>query len=1212
MSIQFPDSQRAEEFAQLIQEYRGTTPLNKARQEMFEQASESIIVKRSGAEMAKGVSDLIAHEISSKRDQKRGGVSEKEGWGTDDPSPYEAPEGYGDQENEQYLKSIRFSNNEPAFLPHDKEELDKALSDLSKRMPGIGEIHSTTEIKSAGGFIAGLDRVNINPEYIHDLKELEEVVLHEAVGHRMIHAILGLDYQDTMLEIYGDLKGSIRSYMDAYEKHLKENWYKAYPELDSVLSKEMLEEHWDNVTYNFDYKTEKGKIQATEEWIAMQVEHGDLDRSGWYKFVGWFRDKLRSLGFSPQWKRIDVDYLITSAFKYSKMPMNSKLRSNLRTFSLLEALNKKNAPLHRTDLSYTDLTPEQTGLIGKMAPHITKPGAKDIMHHVKKTFATSIFDQVLPVAKEVGQGAYKLVRLAKRKDGVLMTMLQYGGVKVGKAKLEDINVDTIDIDTKLPGFFNTLKPLGTESERVRWFAWLAANRADQNRRTDVGERWFTDKDIDIGMTLNNGTLKNAVTGKREKREKVYKNLRREFQEYNDSIIKIGKQFGIFGSEADRWRTDFYVPFWREVERQIGDTRGLRGPVNYKELVDIKSPVYKYKAADMQTKDIFNNVVQNWSNILDASLKNQAGFETLKKAENIVDPVTGLKLAEKVDEPTHRSVHVLVNGQKHFYNINNEPLFEALSSVHESDLRVPGLEWAIKAKRFLTLGVTSSPDFKIRNAIRDSLTIMGTTDVGFNVAKNFFGGFSSLKDREFKGRMLTSGGYMQFGFMENQDPRVAEKMLARDLKMSYVLDNREAKENFQAAWSKQGRILRRLWSRYQDWGDTMENANRAALFKKKIGEGKSDLEAAYHARDVLDFSLHGKSQFVRAVIATVPFANALLQSKYKTYRGWRDYRSAFYTMAVTMMGLSMAEYEMYGDDDDWRGREEWDKDTFFWFKIPGTDTAFRIPKPHEFAIIGNMSWRLADMAFKDDPVTKEMFISSLSHALKNEFYMTPMPQIISPLVELGMDRDFFTGRPIEGLMREFASPTERTRLYTTSTAIAASRELFDKSPIDAFKLSPIQIEHLIKGYTGFLGESALFISDLFVSKIYDMPSSPMRRLTDWPVAKSFFQRTPLRNTMYGNVIYQHFKTIEQAYADITTARRIGDLKRYKELIEDNRDLLYWNSFIKANKRRLTDISTRIKQVKNSRYLEPESKRLEIERLEQIRNAIAERTVLTVLR
>ena len=46
--------------------------------------------------------------------------------------------------------------------------------------------------------------------------------------------------------------------------------------------------------------------------------------------------------------------------------------------------------------------------------------------------------------------------------------------------------------------------------------------------------------------------------------------------------------------------------------------------------------------------------------------------------------------------------------------------------------------------------------------------------------------------------------------------------------------------------------------------------------------------------------------------------------------------------------------------------------------------------------------------------------------------------------------------------------------------------------------------------------------------------------------------------------------------------------------------------------MADISTRIKIVRNSRHIDPEAKRQEIERLEQIRNLIAKQTVETVLR
>ena len=1096
------------------------------------------------------------------------------------------------------------------------------IKDIKKNHPGIPSIYVVSEQEGAASFNPMKDRIEIGMSELimsrmTPYEDLESVLLHEAVGHREIHSMFGYKYADFMLDIYNDLGG--------YKKLIT-------PEIDGLS--EILAGRDDAGIYGWDQvpeleaKLKENKItpgeldilndlrtSIAEEFIAYSSEYGPTDLTLWEMLVAKIKDFLRQAGFNPAWTEKDIDFLINKAFKNAQLPMNEARRVKIRETMHYEKLSRASSPPHRKDLSFPDMTPEQLALMSKDMPAANPKGIKDMTHNIKKTFIDNIFDAYAPVADQIGQAAYQLVRLAKRKDGVLMAMLQFGGLKVKeKTKLGDMFVNSIDVDESLPGFFNSLKPLGTESERVRFFRWLSYNRAAQNYARNK-EHWYTADEISVGKTLNQGSMKNAETKRMESREKIYKQIQKDFNRYNQSIMKIGVQFGVFGENVFKdWETQFYVPFWREIERQIGDRRGLRGPVSYNDLVNVRSPVYELKGADMKIKDPFNNIIQNWSNILDAALKNQAGFESVNQAVKITDPTTGKKLAEKVEEPTHRSIHVLVNGKKIHYHINNQQLYDALNSVHQGDMNIPGLDWAVKAKRWLTIGITSSPDFKIRNAIRDSVTVMGTTDVGFNIAKNFFGGFQSLKDREFKGRMLASGGYMQFGLVGPGDKKYAEKMLSRDLDMAYILNNPEANQNLLQAWAKHGRIFGRLWSRYQDWGDQIENANRAALFRKKIGEGKSDLEAAYYARDVLDFSLNGKSQFIRSLIATVPFANALLQSKYKFFRSAKDpsIRAAFYTTVLGVASLSLAEYEMYGDDEDWRAREEWDKDTFFWFKIPGTETAFRIPKPHEFSILGNMAWRMIDVGFKDDPITRELFTSSMKHMLTNEFYITPLPQIITPVAELVMDRDFFTGRPIEGLMAEFQSPAERRRLYTSSTAIAASRELFSKLPIDALRLSPIQLEHLLKGYTGFLGETALFVSDLFVSRAYDMPSTPMRRITDYPVAKSFFQRTPLRNTMYGNVIYQHFKTIEQAYSDISTARRIGDFERAGELEAENQEALYWKPFLAANKRRMADISTRIKIVRNSRYLDPEAKRHEIERLEQIRNLIAKQTVETVLR
>ncbi len=77
----------------------------------------------------------------------------------------------------------------------------------------------------------------------------------------------------------------------------------------------------------------------------------------------------------------------------------------------------------------------------------------------------------------------------------------------------------------------------------------------------------------------------------------------------------------------------------------------------------------------------------------------------------------------------------------------------------------------------------------------------------------------------------------------------------------------------------------FWSKV---GDAAENANRVALYSKLKAEGHSDLEAAYQAKDLLDFSMRGGSRSLAMWVSLVPFLNARLAGLYKVGReGFTD-------------------------------------------------------------------------------------------------------------------------------------------------------------------------------------------------------------------------------------------------------------------------------------------------------------------------------------
>ena len=195
-----------------------------------------------------------------------------------------------------------------------------------------------------------------------------------------------------------------------------------------------------------------------------------------------------------------------------------------------------------------------------------------------------------------------------------------------------------------------------------------------------------------------------------------------------------------------------------------------------------------------------------------------------------------------------------DGRAEHYIISDPLFLEALSSQHYQPINFPGMDFAIKAKLMFTYGTTLGLPFKVRNAIRDTVSTAGTTGVGLNLFDNFFGGIGRLKDRETKARMLVNGGYIQFGHLNSGNADFARKALEANLDRRYILNDPASQDTLAGAWDKYSRMARKVLGRYDDWGNELENANRASLFAKESARRGSNLLAAYHARDILDFSV----------------------------------------------------------------------------------------------------------------------------------------------------------------------------------------------------------------------------------------------------------------------------------------------------------------------------------------------------------------------
>ena len=234
------------------------------------------------------------------------------------------------------------------------------------------------------------------------------------------------------------------------------------------------------------------------------------------------------------------------------------------------------------------------------------------------------------------------------------------------------------------------------------------------------------------------------------------------------------------------------------------------------------------------------------------------------------------------------------------------------------------------------------------------------------------------------------------------------------------------------------------------------------------------------------------------------------------------------------------------------------------------------------------------------------MSGIKTLVSREFGIVPIPQIVKPIVEVAMNRNLFFDRGIEPAGSRGRSPSLRYGQYTSETAILAS-QLLENIPLDTVKLSPYQLEHIILGYFGWMGQAVLGVADMVTSSTGDFPERPARELSDHPMARRIFKSSPLRNTKSGTVFYERLKELEQAVQDMNLARKYGQMDTYHEIYEDKKNLLKFQSFLKKKGRMTNDLNARIKKISFDMKMGAAEKATRLDRLYQLRNELISRTV-----
>jgi hypothetical protein len=833
-------------------------------------------------------------------------------------------------------------------------------------------------------------------------------------------------------------------------------------------------------------------------------------------------------------------------------------------------------------------TPEQKTMFENVGRTVETPTIKERIQSLRKDLgkklAQGIVDQFRPI-KDLSEKAYALARLSKGSAGAFEAFLHHG-----KLALKD---NVYDADQS-GGFIERVGvPLHGELEDFMW--WIAANRAERLAKEDR-EHLFTAADIAAGKSLDTGTTEfdytlqhgpNAGSVTRD-RTKIYRDALATFDEFNKNALDIAEQSGLIDPDSRKfWENEFYVPFYR-VSDEDGGFVGAKMSNN---LVRQRAFKQLKGGTDKLNSDLLANTLQNWGHLIDAGAKNRAAKATLEAAQNVgiaieADQATVTAMGKALGKKGN-VVWFMDGGKERYFLVDDPMVMSAITSLEFAGLRGPIMTALAKPKEWLTIGVTASPAFKIRNLVRDSLQAVASAPLSYNIAKNISEGIkASNRSSQTYVSALASGGLIRFGTMlEGKQSERVRQLVKQGVKDSTILDSESKIKAMYDKYIEPGVMA------YNELGNRGEEINRASLFKQLTDQGVDHATAALMARDLMDFSMQGSWNSVRFLTQVVPFMNARLQGLYKLGRAAEEDPKRFAIVLGAVALASIALMTAYSDDDDWKKREDWDRNAFWWFKIGGE--AFRIPKPFEIGAIATLAERGLEY-FTNPEMTGQRLRKNVYALLADNLSMNPIPQAVKPIMDLYANKDSFTGRPIETMGMERVQPQYR---YTQNTSMVA-RGL---SLASGGTASPVQVDHLLKGYFSWLGTFVVGGADMALRPLTGQPTRPTADY--WKLAtQGIVQDANSGSSRYVSQMYEQAKELEQAYGTYRMLLKEGHIAEAKDFLAENRESIVHYRSVEHVKQAETKYNEMIRIIERSNK-DPDEKRALIQQIQAKKDKVA---------
>ena len=559
---------------------------------------------------------------------------------------------------------------------------------------------------------------------------------------------------------------------------------------------------------------------------------------------------------------------------------------------------------------------------------------------------------------------------------------------------------------------------------------------------------WIDKDKNVDTARIEGTIAQLSEAVPEVQEFVT-----TWEQLRNNVLDVMVEGGLYSRRQAEtmMEKDSYVPFYRTTQMLAG-----QGPAEFTDGLMVEADK-SLKGSMSEVGNVMDNIETWVVHEVGRAVRNKSATQL---AKNAVSQGLGIELSKGEGNDVPNAVYAYINGQKTYFQLRDANYVNAFSGIEGTMSQ--SYNWANGFTSALRKNIVLNPLFAIGQLTQDAFSAMLTSNLPFHQTIKI-----PLKTITEFVKTLSDSSKV------HDELKKLGTVGARDWSAAAIRGDAESHAHMAKDKKWYSGALRRL----ENFSMASDNAVRQAVYSVATEAGIDKREAVEKAFELINFRKHGASAKIQLMVRFVPFLGAALQSHHVLYKVMTSAgispgdrvaaQKQLLTNMTMIMSLSTTLAMLHGDDEDYANANATTRSRSIYL---GND--FWLPMRQDFFtwLAKSLPEELYLNYTESANVDTSSMRDTLSDSLITAILFPATPQFMKPILEVGFNKNLFTGRDIESQsMKEWATEDK----WTTSTSpIARVISQTGAGVIGDAMFSPVQIDHFVRGYFGLTGASIM--------------------------------------------------------------------------------------------------------------------------------------------